>query len=401
MVSVLLDKVKTLSKVTTTTLAPKPPSSFTRLKALVVPAFRPAGISKNPARIPADAGDCTPPTSSAPMEIDRATSPPLALDRMDGIDHGGLETSKHALANVRPDRATQVSPTRSSTRQGSSAARDSAHVAEGSSSSPMRQGTDREQGGTLAPTRQGAGGTRGGMVIQTRRRCSRSNGRSQDRTAPPNQGDKAAPPASYAASTAAPALVPTPTPNPTPAHGSSRSLSRAGFGSSSSSRERTMEIRAPRKLRKSYTPTRSPMRSAPRRRNSNTPTAKRNPGGWYVAFCLPRDGGEAGAKKCKTLQIIRKKGLQIFGFTVKPHLAERENPGTFCHICCRYGHVAWRCFGCPVRCTFCAGVHVWTRHQCKFKGCSKGKGEWCSYHETLQYFNCDKEHSSGRDECAA
>jgi hypothetical protein len=145
MVTVLLDKVKTMSKAAAraspaTPRPPTPPSSRS------MPwRFRPAGILKNPARLPSTIPDSQPtpatvslPTSSTLMKVvtDRAISlslPPSPV-RMEGIDHGGLGTSRHTLTNVHPEWVTQVtvvSPTRSSTRQGSGLARDRARVAGG------------------------------------------------------------------------------------------------------------------------------------------------------------------------------------------------------------------------------------------------------------------------------
>jgi hypothetical protein len=107
---------------------------------------------------------------------------------------------------------------------------------------------------------------------------------------------------------------------------------------------------------------------------NRTVLSKRNLGGWYTSFCISRDGGEGGAKERRALQAIRKQGLKIFGFTVRPYLAERANPGTFCPICCGYGHGAWSCHGRPARCTFCSGAHPWARHRCGSDGCSSEKG---------------------------
>jgi len=129
--------------------------------------------------------------------------------------------------------------------------------------------------------------------------------------------------------------------------------------------------------------------------------SKRNLGGWYTSFCLPRGGGEEGAKQRRALQAIRTRGLQMFGFTVKPYLAEKADPGTFCPICCGYVHGAWKCYGQPARCTFCSGAHPWSRHRCGADDCSSEKGVWCAAHETLCCLNCGKNHAAGDKACSA
>jgi hypothetical protein len=90
---------------------------------------------------------------------------------------------------------------------------------------------------------------------------------------------------------------------------------------------------------------------------SRTALCKLNLSGCYTSFCIPRDGGEGGAIERRALQAIKKQGLKIFGFTVKQYLTEKANPGTFCFICCGYGHGAWTYHGWPARCTFCSVAH--------------------------------------------
>ena len=81
----------------------------------------------------------------------------------------------------------------------------------------------------------------------------------------------------------------------------------------------------------------------------------------------------------------------------------RPNPSanaqTFCLSCCQFGHASWRCFGRPPKCTFCAGNHSWTLHQCKHADCGAPEGKFCSSHDKAKGVNCKGEHTAGSDAC--
>jgi hypothetical protein len=335
------------------------PSQFTALKAPEQPLVRPAGILKRPA--------------SGPTEPPDLISFSPAPDKMD--IEGVLEESMWAPGNqTHPERIPQVlvvSPVQSPKRQGRDAEREGKPEAPtrqepstarvGKAELPTRQGVSvGREGDHLAPTRQesseereGSGKGAGMVDVQTqtqRVERSRSRGRRFNRSRTPLPYTVPAP-RTYAA-VAVQVAIPNsnlsgtnrtplgprnlrPTMKPEPGKFWIQLVFPGVDDGSRSAEDFKNEIRA-NKVTNDVGPRVSQFQYANR-----TALSKRNLGGWYTSFCIPRNGGEGGAKERRALQAIRKQGLKIFGYTVKPYPAEKANPGTFCPICCGYGHRAW------------------------------------------------------------
>jgi hypothetical protein len=437
------------------------PSQFTALKAPEQPQVRPAGILKRPGpNEPPDLISFSPapdkmeiegvlaesmwaPSETYPERIPQVVVvSPVHSPKRQGRD-AGREGKPEAPTRQEPSAARVGSRTpmrqesgakregdcQAPMRQESGAERggdrqapmrqESGEERGGDRQAPMRQESREERGGDRqAPMRQesgeereGSGKGAGAMVdVQTQTQGlgrSRSRGRRFNRSRTPLPYTSAVPRtyAAVAAQVATPnpnlsgtnrtPLGPRPTMKPEPGKFWIQLVFPGVDDGSRSAEDFKNEIRA-NKVTNDVGPRVSQFQYANR-----TVLSKRNLGGWYTSFCIPRDGGEGGAKERRALQAIRKQGLKIFGFTVRPYLAERANPGTFCPICCGYGHGAWSCHGRPARCTFCSGAHPWARHRCGSDGCSSEKGVWCQAHEALCCLNCGRDHAAGDKTCSA
>jgi hypothetical protein len=303
------------------------PSQFTALKAPEHPQVRPAGILKRP----------------GPTEPPDLISFSPAPDKM--VIEGILAESMWAPSETHQERIPQVlvvSPVHSPKRQGRDAEREGQpeaptrqepSAARVGSRAPMRQESGAERGGDRqAPTRQesdeereGSGKGAGMVDVQTQTQGlgrSRSRGRRFNRSRTPLPYTSAVP-RTYAAVAA---QVATPNPNlsgtnrtplgprnlrptmkPEPGKFWIQLVFPGVDDGSKSAEDFKKEIRE-NKVTNDVGPRVSQFQYANR-----TALSKRNLGGWYTSFCIPRDGGEGGAKERRALQAIRKQGLKIFG----------------------------------------------------------------------------------------